>query len=263
MEIVGFLASNINLMFYLAALLLAAYVAWKMVKGPTRTGADQTPRIKPIPYSDAYPTIRANPGVLAGVLCFLTGGMPVLIGFPLLLLIFFAIGLSSVLYFRKKYGKMDWESFVFTAGIAVSAIATWLLTKWQSQWVVPPQIWVTLLCIGLVITFVSLLLKGRSVRHSWKRIQARCIDREIRQEHADDPDGGKVWRFQLLCEFEMEGRTFRVTPSFWRSFATRGGVTRFLDRRISPEGGCELYVNPDNPLETEFVGKDLKDFLLH
>ena len=126
-----------------------------------------------------------------------------------------------------------------------------------------PEGWIVVSAAGLLFGFLSLLLKGRKVRRNWIRVQAKCLDREIRKMHTLDADSGKAWFFQLLCEFELDGRAYQVTPSFWRSFATKMGITNFLARNISPEGICELYVNPDNPLQTEFVGRDLKDILLH
>jgi hypothetical protein len=114
-----------------------------------------------------------------------------------------------------------------------------------------------------VFGLLSLAYDARKRRRNWKRIKAKRLDKEIYKEKTIDADGhGITWHFQLLCEFELDGKTYKVTPAYWRTFFTKRGAKNFLESKIK-NGMCELYVNPDNPLETEFVGNDIKDFLLH
>lgn len=117
------------------------------------------------------------------------------------------------------------------------------------------QLWLFFGGAGFLIGLLALLLKARWIRRNWKRIQAKCIDQEIRQVYAPAPNRGKTWCFQILCEFELDGCTYLVTPIYWRSFVTETGVSQFLAGAISPEGLCELHVNPNNPLQTELIGK--------
>ena len=94
-------------------------------------------------------------------------------------------------------------------------------------------------------------------------LEAKCLDREIRQVCSPHGHGGKTWAFRLLCEFELAGQTYRVTPDYWTTFSSETSVASFLDQAVSPKGCCRLYVNPANPLQAELVGHDLKDALLH
>ena len=126
-----------------------------------------------------------------------------------------------------------------------------------------PELVIIAVCLsGLLVIAISLICAGRKTRRHWRRVRARCLDREIWKEDGDGPDSGKTWNFQTLCEFELDGEAYRVTPGYWSTFATRAGIQRFLNKNIQ-EGMCELHVNPDNPLQTEFVGHDIKDLLLH
>lgn len=71
------------------------------------------------------------------------------------------------------------------------------------------------------------------------------------------------WAFRLVCEFELDGRRFTVTPDYWSTFISEGSVQNFLGKVVSPDGKCQLWVNPKNPLQTELIANDIKDFLLH
>ncbi|MBN2008867.1 hypothetical protein JW960_05940 [candidate division KSB1 bacterium] len=123
--------------------------------------------------------------------------------------------------------------------------------------------WIFVSVAGLCWCALALILKNRKLRKNWIRVKARCLDREIWKGDTNDGDTGKTWYFILLCEFDLHGRTYKVTPGYWTTFATKGSVTRFLDKRITTGGLVEIYVNPDNPLQTELVGRDIKDLLLH
>ena len=62
-----------------------------------------------------------------------------------------------------------------------------------------------------------------------------------------------------------------VTPSYWLNVGSstilqeraRRKAEELMAKLVGADGDCELFINPDNPLETEIVGHDLKDRLLH
>ena len=119
---------------------------------------------------------------------------------------------------------------------------------------------------GLILMFYSVFIRGRNVRKNWKKVSAQCIDRETKCVLGTPGQRGgarKVWTFQLLCEFEVEGKRHTVTPGYWTTFISEGRLQTFLDKVIAPDGKCQLWVNPDNPLQTELIGNDIKDLLLH
>lgn len=119
---------------------------------------------------------------------------------------------------------------------------------------------------GLVIGLVSIFWRGRIVRRNWKKVLAQCTDKEWKSVlGAPGQRGGirKAWAFQLLCEFELEGTRYTVTPGYWSTFISEERLRKFLDKVISPDGTCQLWVNPENPLQAELLAHDIKDILLH
>lgn len=110
--------------------------------------------------------------------------------------------------------------------------------------------------LGLAALFASRFSMGYFAYRSYVPVRARCIDREIIEY--EDPDSidslikTTYWAPRVLCEYEHDGHTHRVTPIIPRvtAFATRQGVERFLAERIGPGQACTLWVNPDNPLQT-------------
>ncbi len=119
---------------------------------------------------------------------------------------------------------------------------------------------------GLVLGLFSVLFRGRIVRRYLEIISAQCIDREIKHVLGTPGLRGgarKTWAFQLLCEFEINGKQYIVTPGYWTTFISERLIQKFLDRVISFDGKCQLWVNPDNPLQAELIGNDIKDLLLH
>ena len=125
------------------------------------------------------------------------------------------------------------------------------------------MVWIWIAVGGLLFGMFSLAYQARKNRRNWIRIRARCLDHEVFQDSSNDGDTGRVWDFIMLCEYELKGELYRVTPAYWCSFPTQGSVLRFIGKKLSPEGTCEIYVNPDNPLQAEIVGHDIKDVLLH
>ena len=119
---------------------------------------------------------------------------------------------------------------------------------------------------GLVLTLASILFRGRIVRRNWKKVLAQCTDKEWKNvPGAPGQRGGvrKTWTFQLLCKFELDGKQYTVTPGYWSTFISESQLQKFLDKIISPDGRCQLWVNPNNPLQAELIANDIKDFLLH
>jgi hypothetical protein len=119
---------------------------------------------------------------------------------------------------------------------------------------------------GLVLALASILFRGRIVRRNWKKVLAQCTDKEWKRVlGALGQRGGvrRTWTFQLLCEFELDGKRYTVTPGYWSTFISESRLQKFLNKVISPDGKCQLWVNPKNPLQAELFANDIKDFLLH
>jgi len=119
---------------------------------------------------------------------------------------------------------------------------------------------------GLVLALASIFLQGRITRRNWIKVLAQCTDKEWKSVlGAPGQRSGtrKTWVFQLLCEFELDGKRYTVTPGYWSTFISEGRLQKFLDKVISPDGKCQLWVNPKNPLQAELIANDIKDFLLH
>lgn len=182
-----------------------------------------SPRIQHIPYGRPK-VVKPNGWCLVGVLIFISGIFgPALIG--------------------RIFGP--------------DAVKLPKILELKSEWVI-----VAVCLSGLLIMAIGLIRSGQKNRRHWIRVQARCLDQDYWREWSDGPDDGKTWTFRVLCEIELNGRTYRVTPGYWSSFGAQRSVQRFLDKNIK-DGMCELHVNPDDPLQTEFVGHDIKDVLLH
>ena len=134
------------------------------------------------------------------------------------------------------------------AGMTVFCFGFWgLWTGGMGRIRIPGTFCVAALVGGFGFALVSLLLVGRFKRRGWLRINAVCLDREW---HCD----GESWEFRLLCRFELEGKTYTVTPApYWRTFISESAVGRFLANAIGEGGACCLRVNPRNPLQTELA----------
>ena len=119
---------------------------------------------------------------------------------------------------------------------------------------------------GLIIALVCILLRARTARRNWRKVMARCTDKEWKKViGAPSQNGGvrRTWTFQLLCEFELDGKRYIVTPGYWSTFISENRLRKFLDKVISPNGTCQLWVNPENPRQAELFVRDIRDFLLH
>ena len=159
--------------------------------------------------------------------------------------------------FRDSYAKMktNWGALVgaflfiggIFAGLRVGAL-------------------ILISIFGLIVALVSILLQARIARKSWKRVLAQCIDKEWKRVLGVPGQSGgvrRVWAFQLLCEFELDGKRYLVTPGYWSTFISENRLRSFLDKVISPDGKCQIWVNPKDPIQTELFVGDLRDFLLH
>lgn len=119
---------------------------------------------------------------------------------------------------------------------------------------------------GLVLALVSILYQGRIVRRNWKKVVAQCTDKEWKKVLGAPGQRGGIriaWTFQLLCEFELNEERHIVTPGYWSTFISESRLRKFLDKVIAPDGKCQLWVNPKNPLQAELIANDIRDFLLH
>ncbi|MDQ7825076.1 MAG: hypothetical protein RDV48_19905 [Candidatus Eremiobacteraeota bacterium] len=121
-------------------------------------------------------------------------------------------------------------------------------------------VWLLSGMAGFGLSLLAGWYKARQERRSWIRLKARCIDREW---HSVRVPKGTTWTFRILCEFTLEGRHYKATPVYWTTFISEKALTDFLEKVIAPDGTCELYVNPKDPLQVELVGKDIKDLLLN
>ena len=91
---------------------------------------------------------------------------------------------------------------------------------------------------GFLLALLSLLFAARTARKNWKKVGVQC-------------------------EFELHGKQYTVTPDYWSTFMSERRLQKFLNKVISPDGTCQLWVNPKNPLQAELSANDIRDFLLH
>jgi hypothetical protein len=118
---------------------------------------------------------------------------------------------------------------------------------------------------GLFVLFMGLWLMARQKRRGWKIVYGRCVDREIKQVYSPNGEhSGWVWDLRIVCEYEFGGKTYRVTPKVgWSTYATEKEALKYLEKRISPTGGCKLGINPNTPLQAELLGsRGIKEMLL-
>lgn len=122
-------------------------------------------------------------------------------------------------------------------------------------------------CTGLVVALAGVWWRARREHRGWEIVPAKCTDRELRRVRKSTGGrghGGWTWVSRIVCELDYNGARIRVTPRvFWSSFRTEKAARRFLDRRISPAGDCQLHVNPKNPLQTELFDQGIKEKLIY
>lgn len=116
---------------------------------------------------------------------------------------------------------------------------------------------------GLLVLLASRFAAGYIMYRGFIQVQATCIDREVRE--IEDPESKSsltritYWYPRILCEYDYEGQTYRVTPVIAKTIASNNeeSVNGFLDARIGPDKRCTLWINPKNPLQTVLHKKPL------
>ena len=116
---------------------------------------------------------------------------------------------------------------------------------------------------GLAVAFGGLWGIAKVKRRGWLTLPARCTDRELLSFMSANGDmSGRVWGWRILCEYEYQGKKYTVTPRVgWCTWAKQNTAVKYLEKRVAPDGGCRLRVNPKSSYQTELAGDDLVDKL--
>lgn len=115
--------------------------------------------------------------------------------------------------------------------------------------------WLAFSVLGWVLILLARVYAAWHKQRDWICIQAHCLDREIRLcRNAYRSGASENWEIRLLCEFSLDGRTFRVTPeqSQISAFRSKEQAEKHLAKFILPNGVCRLWVRPGNPLQASF-----------
>ena len=104
---------------------------------------------------------------------------------------------------------------------------------------------------------LGVISSAYQVQAGWILIDARCIDREIREYEKEPGDITSTWGYRLVCVFSYEGNEYKVTPepSHLSGFSSEIQVEKYLNERIQANGSCQLWIDPKNPLRTIFHKK--------
>ena len=123
---------------------------------------------------------------------------------------------------------------------------------------------------GLVFTLLSIGFSARAKRQSWILVRAALVDRELRLANVRN---GRAWCWRMLCRYELNGAEHEVTPGITQISRIVRGARRiergrerpieFLERCLIGEDEVALYVNPEQPLETELARGDHQDWFLY
>ena len=110
---------------------------------------------------------------------------------------------------------------------------------------------------GLGITMLGVVLSAFQLQFGWKRIEAQCVDREIKAYEKEPGEMTSSWGYRLVCAFRFDGKEYKVTPepSNFGNFTSKQRVEKYLNGKIDANGHCQLWVNPRNPLQTVFHKK--------
>ena len=117
--------------------------------------------------------------------------------------------------------------------------------------------------IGVALSGLAIILLGRIYaaihkQAGWKKVTARCIDREIQKRHGyRDGDRQTCWEYRLLCTFDFKGQTYKVTPepTHMVAFTSERKLQAYLDERIQPDHTCRVWIDSRNPLHAVFHRK--------
>jgi len=125
----------------------------------------------------------------------------------------------------------------------------YLLLQGGSLWVLGVAMF------GWVLLILGRLYAAWHKQRGWIRVQARCVDRELREfRNIYDVTALKNWQFRLLCEFEFKGKTARVTPEPSRLLAFRSEeeAQKYLAENMTANGDCALWINSRNLRQASF-----------
>ena len=109
--------------------------------------------------------------------------------------------------------------------------------------------------LGWVLLMLGRFYAAWHKQRGWSRVRARCVDRELREfSNIYVANSLKNWQFRLLCEYEFEGMTVRVTPEPSRLLAFRSGeeAQKYLAEHIAANSDCALWINLRNPRQASF-----------
>ena len=116
---------------------------------------------------------------------------------------------------------------------------------------------------GILLLLLSRFTTGYTLYRKYIRVDATCIDREIREYEDPESSGSLIkntfWTPRLLCQYNHNGQTFTVTPIIVKmiAFGSEEAVNNFLADRIDDDRHCTLWINPDAPLQTFFHKKPM------
>jgi hypothetical protein len=123
-----------------------------------------------------------------------------------------------------------------------------------------PRYLILFVC-GFVVAILTSHLWDRARKQNWIYVEALCIDREVQHREYTDPSGdGHGWEFRVICRFKLDKQEYTVTPYYGSNFWMKRRIETFLSHAIEPDGACVLRVNPENPLEADFIGKPPSEF---
>jgi hypothetical protein len=108
---------------------------------------------------------------------------------------------------------------------------------------------------GLALAMIGIIYVAHQRQAGWERVDARCIDREIGK--CEDADRTVTWAYRLICVFTYQGQEYTVTPEPLHliGFHSEHRVQEYLRQRIQPDGRCQLWIDPRNPLHAIFHKK--------
>jgi hypothetical protein len=122
---------------------------------------------------------------------------------------------------------------------------------------------IAVMLLGLALLFCSRYAAGFFLYGHFVPVEAVCIDREFQEfVHPDSMDSlteNTFWQPRILCAFQFEDKTYKVTPIIVKTvaFKSKEGVQRFLDKRINEKGKCILWIDPNYPRHTVFHKKPI------
>src|ERR1044071_2983083 len=159
----------------------------------------------------------------------------------------------------------NWVALLFAIAFVTSLV---VVVKTRGN---DPTIGMIGAAISFLGMFISALVHTRLKKSKWVKIQSKCIDKELNTISVSGMPGRVLWTWRWLCEFELNGKKYRVTPDYFSSYSpTAGKLGAYNNKQIAEELGqtvfsnentIELWVNPNNPLETEIAKKmEAKDF---